>query len=203
MRKRTAQYERRTQETQIAVSVTLEGSGQANITTPIGFLNHMLEALARHGQFDLTVTANGDLHVDQHHLVEDCGLVLGKTVAKALGDRKGISRSGFFVFPMDEALSLAAVDLSGRPFLQYAADFNNSSCGDLSLELLADFFQAFAVGCGANVAIRSLKARSDHHKAESMFKAFAKALQMAVSLNDRNREQIPSTKGVIDYDWDR
>ncbi|MDZ7337415.1 MAG: imidazoleglycerol-phosphate dehydratase HisB [candidate division KSB1 bacterium] len=196
--KRSARVERHTRETDIVVELVIDGSGQAQVSTPIGLLTHMLEAMARHGLFDLVMTASGDLHVDQHHLLEDCGLVLGKAFAQALGDARGINRAGYFVYPMDEALAVVAVDVGGRPYLQYDAHFSRQFCGDLDTDLLEDFFYAFAVHAGANVVVRMPYGRSDHHKMEAIFKAFGKALSMACQLNPRAAGQIPSTKGIID-----
>lgn len=197
---RSARCNRTTKETEIQVYLKLEGKGKATIKTPVGFFNHMLESFSKHGLFDLNVKAQGDLQVDQHHLIEDCGIVLGQAFSKALGDRKGINRAGYFVFPMDEALSLAAVDIGGRPFLQYEGSFKRRFCGAMDIDLVEDFFQAFAANLKANIAIRILSGRSDHHKMEAMFKAFGKAMRMACSLDSREEEAIPSIKGVIDDD---
>ncbi len=192
-----AEVKRKTGETDIVVTLDLEGTGTYRIDTPVGFFNHLLESFARHGSFDLTLTAQGDLHVDQHHLVEDCGIVLGQAIEQALGDRRGIQRAGFFIFPMDEALALAAVDFSGRPYLQYEMPFSQQNCGSMEIHLLEDFFQALAVHARANIVVRTLNGRSDHHKAEAAFKALAKAMRMAVEKDTRNLTSIPSTKGVI------
>lgn len=196
--RRRARFKRKTTETEISVAVFLDGSGRGRISTPFKFLDHMLSSLARHGRFDLDLKARGDVEVDGHHLVEDCGLVLGRTFDLALGDRKGINRAGFFVFPMDEALAVAAVDIGGRPVLQYEAEFRRRFCGDLDTDLLPDFFQAFAAGLAANVVVRMPYGRSDHHRAEAAFKAFGRALRMACSLDPRDRDGVPSTKGSID-----
>jgi len=201
--KRTAEWERKTLETSISGSLSLDGRGLYAVATPLGFLNHMLESFAKHGRFDLALKADGDISVDQHHLVEDCGLVLGKLFARALGEKQGINRVGFFVYPMDEALAVVAVDLSGRPFLQYAASFRRRFCGDLDTDLLHDFFQAFTSQLQANVVVRMPFGRSDHHKIEAVFKAFGKAMRMACSKDRRDVADIPSTKGVIDDDRDR
>lgn len=200
--KRTAEWERHTQETRISGSLKLDGRGHYAIHTPIGFLNHMLESFAQHGRFDLHLEAKGDLDVDQHHLVEDCGVVLGKLFAMALGTKKGINRAGYFVYPMDEALAVVAVDVSGRPFLQYDVSFRRRFCGDLDTDLLHDFFQAFATHSMANVVVRMPFGRSDHHKIEAAFKAFGKAMRMACSRDRRDVADIPSTKGVMDDDRD-
>ena len=162
----------------------------------------MLESFAKHGLFDITITAEGDLHVDQHHLVEDCGIVLGQAFKKALGNKKGINRAGYFVYPMDEALSVVAVDIGGRPYLQFDAEFKRRFCGELDTDLLEDFFQGFAANLGANVVVRMPYGRSDHHKIEATFKAFARALKMAFSIDPRAIEHVPSTKGMIDDDRD-
>jgi len=195
--RRTANICRKTKETSISMRLDLDGSGKYVIKTPIGFFNHMFEAFSKHGLFDLEVEASGDLEVDQHHLVEDCGIVLGQAFKDALGDKKGINRAGYFVFPMDEALSIVAVDVSGRPFLQYDAKFERRECGEFDTDVLADFFQGFANGLGANVAIRVPTGRSDHHKIEALFKAFAKAMKMACSKDPRAMGSMPSTKGAI------
>lgn len=197
---RKAYYQRLTKETEITASVRLEGKGDYEIQTPIGFLNHMLETLARHGLFDIRLKAHGDLHVDQHHLVEDCGLVLGKVIDKALGNRKGINRAGYFVYPMDEALAVVAVDLGGRPYLQYKVSFQRQFCGGMNTDLLEDFFCAFSTNLKANIAVHMPYGRSDHHKMESVFKALGRAMRMACSKDPRDKQNIPSTKGVIDHD---
>jgi len=197
MRERKAQVARKTGETDITVKLNLDGTGAARITVPIGMLGHMLESLARHSGVDLTLTAQGDLAVDQHHLVEDIGIVLGDAVRKALGDKKGINRAGFFVFPMDEALGVVALDIGGRAQLQYEAKFKRRFVGELDTDTLPEFFGGFAQGLMANVAVRAITGRSDHHKLEALFKAFAKALKLAVSRDERLKEYIPSTKGVI------
>lgn len=200
---RSARWERNTRETRISAEISLDGKGEARIHTPIGFLIHMLESFAQHGRFDIRLQAQGDLEVDQHHLIEDVGIVLGKTFDLALGDKKGINRSGFFVFPMDEALAVVAVDISGRPYLQYDVDFSRRFCGDMDTDLLHDFFQSFSQNCRANIVVRMPYGRSDHHKMEAIFKAFAKAMRMACSLDSRDIKAIPSTKGVIDNDRNR
>ena len=195
--KRGAEILRETSETKIKAGLTLEGSGFSTIQTPVGFFSHMLETFVKHGRFDLEFQAEGDLHVDQHHLIEDCGLVLGKAFHKALGDKKGINRAGYFVFPMDEALAVAAVDLNGRPYLQYDISFQRRMCGDLDTDLMESYFQALASGLQANVVMRMPYGRNDHHKLESAFKALGRALRMACS-REGGLEGIPSTKGVID-----
>jgi len=199
---REASYERKTEETEVSVSLNLDGSGSYDIETSVGFFNHMLETLAKHSLFDVHLKARGDLHVDQHHLIEDCGLVLGKVLNKALGDRKGINRAGYFVYPMDEALAVVAVDLSGRSYLQYDVTFSRQFCGEMNTDLLKDFFYAFSSNSMANIVVRMPYGRSDHHKMEAVFKALGRALRMACSKDPREKENIPSTKGVIDHDRD-
>ena len=189
---------RKTRETHITARLTLDGNGQTSIQCPIGFLTHMLETLARHAMFDLELEAHGDLHVDQHHLVEDCGLVLGQALNQALGNRSGIVRAGHAFIPMDEALAMAAVDIGGRPWLQYRCRLRRRFCGELDTDLLPDFFQAFANACKANIVVRVLQGRNDHHKIEAMFKAFARALRQACAIDPRGAHTIPSTKGVIE-----
>lgn len=198
---RKAELERRTAETDIQGRLVLEGKGQVRIDIPVGFFSHMLESFARHGRFDLTLKGHGDLNVDQHHFIEDAGLVLGGLFSRALGDRKGINRTGFFVFPMDEALALAAVDLGGRPCLQYGISFKRRFCGDFDTDVLPDFFHALAVHSRSNLVVKAPCGRSDHHKMEAAFKALGKAMRQACSMDIREVEDIPSAKGVIDYDW--
>jgi imidazoleglycerol-phosphate dehydratase len=197
---RTTEFKRHTKETNISFYMNIDGTGEYKIETPIGFLTHMLESFAKHGLFDITLQAEGDLHVDQHHLVEDCGIVVGQAFKKALGDKKGINRAGYFIYPMDEALAVVAVDISGRPYLQFDATFKRRFCGDLDTDLLEDFFQGFASNLGANIVVRMPYGRSDHHKIEATFKAFAKAMKMACSTDPRSIENIPSTKGMIEDD---
>jgi imidazoleglycerol-phosphate dehydratase len=200
--KRQGEFERKTKETEIRAALSLEGDGNSSIDTPVGFFNHMLETFVKHGRFDLELRAGGDLHVDQHHLIEDCGLVLGAVFSRALQDKKGIERAGYFVFPMDEALAVAAVDLNGRPYLQFDMSFRRRMCGDLDTDLMESFFQAFATGLQANVVVRMPFGRNDHHKLEAAFKALGKALSMACQIRGRSHD-IPSTKGVIDDNRDR
>jgi len=195
--RRIACIRRKTKETSISLNLDIDGCGEYSIKTPIGFLSHMFEAFGKHGLFDLELDASGDLEVGQHHLVEDCGIALGQAFKEALGDKLGINRAGYFVFPMDEALAIVAVDISGRPFLQYEARFRRRECGALDTDVLADFFRGFASGLGANVAISIPTGRSDHHKIEALFKAFAKALKMACSKDPRAMGSLPSTKGEI------
>lgn len=190
--------ERKTRETEISVELKIDGRGAYDIQTPIGFLTHMLETFARHGLFDVKMRAAGDLEVDQHHLLEDCGIVLGQAFQQALGDKRGINRAGYFVYPMDEALAVVAVDLGGRPYLQYETDFERRFCGELDTDLLEDFFQGFTVHLAANLVVRMPYGRSDHHRCEAAFKAFARAMRMACSRDARDIEGIPSTKGVLE-----
>jgi imidazoleglycerol-phosphate dehydratase len=194
---RTATIRRNTKETQIAGSLKIEGRGSYEVSTGIRFLDHMLELFAKHGGFDLKLRATGDLDVDQHHTVEDVGIVLGALVSKALGDRRGINRAGYFVMPMDETLAVAAVDLGGRPALVYKDLVKVRLVGDLQSELLPDFFGGFANHAGANLHVKVLYGRSNHHKVEAVFKCFARALQYACSKDARLKDQLPSTKGLL------
>lgn len=194
---RRAVVDRHTTETAIKLSIRLEGRGTYQVRTGIRFLDHMLELVARHGGFDLKIDAKGDLDVDQHHTVEDTGLVLGETVRQALGDKRGINRAGYFVMPMDETLAVAAIDLSGRPYLVLKAPIKAKRVGDLQTELVEDFFQSFASGARANVHLRVLYGRSSHHSVEAIFKAFARALRYACSRDVGLRRQLPSTKGLL------
>ncbi len=197
MTPRTAQIERNTKETRIRADLNIDGTGKYEIQTGIRFFDHMLESFARHGGFDLTLCAEGDLDVDQHHTVEDCGIVLGQAFASALGDKVGILRSGYFLMPMDESLAAAAVDLSGRPALVYHAPARFRLVGDLQVELLHDFFDGFAAHCGANLHLRVLYGRSSHHRIEGLFKCWAKAMRFACSKDWQLKDQLPSTKGVL------
>lgn len=197
MTPRNARVERNTKETRIRADLNIDGTGQYEIQTGIRFFDHMLESFARHGGFDLTLRADGDLDVDQHHTVEDCGIVLGQAFASALGDKVGILRSGYFLMPMDESLAAAAVDLSGRPALVYQAPARFRLVGDLQVELLHDFFDGFASHCGANLHLRVLYGRSSHHRVEALFKCWAKAMRFACSRDARLKDQLPSTKGVL------
>ena len=195
---RKSTVERITKETQIRGSLTIEGKGRYEISTGIRFFDHMLELFAKHGGFDLKIEATGDLDVDQHHTVEDVGIALGQLFAQALGDRKGINRAGYFVMPMDETLAVVAVDLSGRPALVYDAPTRFRLVGDLQTELLHDFFDGFVVHCGANLHAKVLYGRSNHHKIEGIFKCFARALRYACSTDARLKDQLPSTKGLLE-----
>jgi imidazoleglycerol-phosphate dehydratase len=194
---RKAAVERNTTETQIRARLTLEGSGKYDVSTGIRFLDHMLELFAKHGGFDLVLHAKGDLDVDQHHTVEDAGIVLGQCFREALGDKRGINRAGYFLMPLDESLAVAAIDLSGRPYLVMNAHFPQPKVGDLQTELVEDFFQGFATHAAANVHLRLLYGRSTHHGVEAIFKTFARAMKMAVSLDARLKKELPSTKGLL------
>ena len=189
---------RNTKETQIRGQLRIAGKGEYNISTGIHFFDHMLELFARHGGFDLDLEASGDLNVDQHHTVEDTGIVLGQCFSKALGDRVGINRAGYFVMPMDESLAVVAVDLSGRPALVYHAPTRFRLVGDLQTELLHDFFDGFVNHCGCNLHARVLYGRSNHHKIEGLFKCFARAMRFACSTDERLKDQLPSTKGLLE-----
>jgi imidazoleglycerol-phosphate dehydratase len=194
---REAAIERNTKETQISGSLRIEGTGVYQISTGIRFLDHMLELFSKHGAFDLNLTARGDLDVDQHHTVEDAGIVLGDLFTKALGDRRGINRAGYFVQPMDESLAVVAVDLGGRPALVCDHQVNVAQVGDLQTELLEDFFGGFTNHAGANLHAKVLYGRSNHHKVEAIFKCFARAMRFACSTDERLKDQLPSTKGLL------
>jgi imidazoleglycerol-phosphate dehydratase len=194
---RTAKIERHTKETQIDATLRLEGEGSYEISTGIRFLDHMLELFSKHGAFDLKLIAKGDLDVDQHHTVEDVGIVLGDLFTKALGDRRGINRAGYFVQTMDESLAVVAIDLGGRPALVYDQQVNVVQVGDLQTELLEDFFDGFANHATANVHAKVLYGRSNHHKIEAIFKCFARAMRYACSTDERLKDQLPSTKGLL------
>jgi len=194
---RRALIARHTKETQIDLSLTIEGKGRYQVRTGIRFLDHMLELFAKHGGFDLVVNAVGDLDVDQHHTVEDLGIALGEAVSKALGDRKGINRAGYFVMPMDETLAVAALDLGGRPHTVVNLKVTTRLVGDLQTELVQDFFEGFAMGARANVHMNVMYGRSNHHKIEAVFKAFARALRVACAKDRRMAKMLPSTKGLL------
>lgn len=179
------------------MQLTIDGQGHATIESPIGFFSHMLETLARHSAMDLVATIQGDLHVDQHHTVEDTGIVLGEALKAALGDKRGIQRAGFFLYPMDEALARVALDLSGRPCLVYDLPLETTHLGELQVELLEEFFLGFCNSLGANLHIHVPYGRSDHHKVEAVFKALARALRMACQIDPRMADEIPSTKGAL------
>ena len=194
---RRAVVNRRTSETQIRLALTIEGRGRYEISTGIRFLDHMLELVARHGAFDLSIAATGDLDVDQHHTVEDLGIALGEAVSSALGTRRGINRAGYFVMPMDETLAVAAVDLGGRPHAVVDLRLRVKRVGDLQAELVHDFFEGFALGARANVHVKVLYGRSSHHHVEAAFKAFARALRVACAKDRQLARALPSTKGLI------
>ena len=194
---RAAAFNRQTTETQIRGRLVVDGSGRYDVSTGIRFLDHMLELFTRHGGFDLTLRATGDLDVDQHHTVEDVGIVLGEAVLKALGDRKGINRAGYFLMPMDETLALSAIDLSGRPHAVVDLRLRVKRVGDLQSELIYDFFDGFAAGARANVHAKVLYGRSSHHQVEAVFKSFARALRVACARDARLAKMLPSTKGLL------
>ena len=194
---RKADIERITKETQIRASLNIDGKGRYDISTGVRFLDHMLELFTKHGGFDLTLAATGDLDVDQHHTVEDVGIVLGQLFAKALGDRVGINRAGYFVLPMDETLAVVAVDLGGRPYLAYKDRVKTTLVGDLQSELLEDFFHGFTTHAGANLHAKILEGRSNHHQVEAIFKCFARPMRYACAKDARLKNQLPSTKGLL------
>ncbi len=194
---RTATVARDTKETAIAVTVSLDGHGRGTIATGIGFFDHMLDQLARHSLIDMEVSAKGDLHIDDHHTVEDTGIALGQAIRQALGDRAGIARYADCLLPMDETLARAAIDVSGRPFLLFRADFPREKIGTFDTELVREFFQAFATNAGITLHLEVLHGANAHHMAEACFKAVARALKAAVALDLRQEGQIPSTKGSL------
>jgi len=194
---REAALERNTKETHITGSLRIEGAGAYHISTGVRFLDHMLELFSKHGAFDLELNVRGDLDVDQHHTVEDAGIMLGDLFTKALDDRRGINRAGYFVQPMDETLAVVAVDLGGRPALVYDHHVNVVHVGDLQTELLEDFFGGFTNHAGANLHAKVLYGRSNHHKVEAIFKCFARAMRYACSTDERLKDQLPSTKGLL------
>ena len=193
---RNVTLERKTKETQIELFFNLDGKGEAKVDTGIGFFDHMLEGFARHGLFDLDISVAGDIHVDGHHTVEDAGIVLGNAIAKCIGDKKGIKRYGSMILPMDDALCLCAIDLCGRPYFAYEADFSMERIGYLDTELIREFFYAISYTAGINLHIKVLSGVNSHHIAEAMFKAFAKALDQATSFDERITDVL-STKGTL------
>ena len=197
LKSRAAAFQRQTTETQIRGRLVIDGKGQYDVRTGIRFLDHMLELFTRHGGFDLSLHATGDLDVDQHHTVEDIGIVLGEAVLSGLGDRRGINRAGYFVMPMDETLAVAAIDLGGRPHAVVNLKLKVKRVGDLQSELVHDFFEGFAIGARANVHVNVLYGRSSHHHVEAVFKAFARALRVACSRDARLARMLPSTKGLL------
>ncbi|WP_119390541.1 imidazoleglycerol-phosphate dehydratase HisB [Taklimakanibacter lacteus] len=194
---RKASIERKTTETEIAVTVDLDGKGAYDVKTGVGFLDHMLEQLARHSLIDIKVRAKGDLHIDFHHTTEDSGIALGQAVARALGDRKGIRRYASLHLPMDEALTRAAIDVSGRPFLIWKVAFSGPRIGEFDTELVREWFQAFAMNAGVTLHVETLYGDNSHHIAESCFKALARALREAIEIDPRQKDRIPSTKGSL------
>ena len=194
---RTAKVSRQTAETDIAVSINLDGTGAAQLQSGIGYLDHMLDQIARHGALDLSIAAQGDLEVDAHHTVEDVGITFGQALAQALGDKKGIVRYGHAYVPLDEALSRVVIDFSGRPGLEYTADYPRARIGEFDVDLIREFFQGFVNHAQATVHIDNLKGRNAHHIAETIFKAFGRALRQAAAFDERQAQVIPSTKGSL------
>jgi imidazoleglycerol-phosphate dehydratase len=194
---RRATITRRTKETSISASVDLDGTGAYEIATGVGFLDHMIEQLARHSMIDITLKAKGDLHIDQHHTTEDSGIVLGQAVARALGDKKGIARYGAAYLPMDETLTRVALDVSGRPFLMWKVAFTRSKIGDMDTELFREWFQAFAQHAGLTLHVETLYGENSHHIAETCYKALARALRQAIAVDERQQGRVPSTKGQL------
>jgi len=194
---RTATIHRKTNETEISIDLDLDGTGTYDVSTGIGFLDHMLEQLSRHSLIDLRLRTIGDLHIDQHHTAEDSGIALGEAIARALGDRRGITRYGTAYAPMDETLSRCAIDISGRPFLVWRSDFSQPKLGELDTELIEHFFHSVAGSAGITLHMETLYGRNNHHIAESLFKAFARALRIAVEIDSRKGDAIPSTKGTL------
>jgi len=197
---RTATIKRKTKETDIEVTVDLDGKGRSQIATGIGFLDHMLDLLARHSRIDMTVKAVGDLHIDFHHTAEDTGIALGQAVKQALGDMKGIGRYADVHMPMDETLTRVALDISGRPFLVFKAEFGRDKVGQFDTELVQEWFQAFAMNAGVTLHVECLYGTNDHHIAESCFKGLARCLRSAVAIDERTKDEVPSTKGTLGID---
>ena len=193
---RKASVERNTSETKIKVDLNLDGKGKSNIDTGIGFFNHMLEGFTKHGLFDMNVKIDGDLVVDGHHSIEDCGIVLGQAIKEAVGDKKGIKRFGYFILPMDDALALVSIDLGGRPYLDFQCDFPVEKCGEMETDMVREFFYAISYSAMMNIHVKMLSGVNAHHMIEAIFKAFAKALDEATSFDSRI-EGVASTKGVI------
>ena len=194
---RTGAVKRKTKETDVEVAVVLDGQGRADVSTGIGFLDHMLDLLARHSRMDITVKAKGDLHVDHHHTTEDVGIALGQSVKQALGDMKGITRYADVHMPMDEALTRVAIDISGRPFLVFKSEFVRDKVGTFDTELVQEWFQAFAMNAGLTLHVSTLYGTNDHHIAESCFKGLARALRTAITIDPRAAGEVPSTKGSL------
>jgi len=194
---RAARVSRRTNETDVTVSLALDGTGEARVQTGVGFLDHMLELLARHALFDIEVSVTGDLHVDQHHTTEDAGIALGQAFVKALGDKRGIARYADVHLPMDETLTRVALDVSGRPFLVFRTEFPTEKIGAFDTELVREWFQAFAINAGITLHVETLYGLNSHHIAESCFKGLARALRKAVAVDPREGDRVPSTKGSL------
>jgi imidazoleglycerol-phosphate dehydratase len=194
---RSAEITRNTSETQITVAINLDGTGVSHLDSGIGFLDHMLDQIARHGMMDITVRAKGDLHIDAHHTVEDIGITLGQAFAKAIGDKKGIRRYGYAYVPLDEALSRVVLDISGRPGLVFACEFTRATIGEFDVDLFHEFFQGFVNHANVTLHVDNLKGHNAHHQAETIFKAFGRALRMAVELDARMAGIMPSTKGSL------
>lgn len=194
---RSATIERKTNETEIRVSLNLDGTGQYTVSTGVGFLDHMLEQLSRHSLMDLTVEARGDIHIDFHHTVEDSGIAIGQAFAKAIGDMKGITRYGDALIPMDETLTRVALDISGRPYLVWKVEFTRDKLGDFDTELFREWFQAFAFGAGITLHVENLYGINNHHMIESCYKALARALRTAIAIDPRKADSVPSTKGTL------
>jgi imidazoleglycerol-phosphate dehydratase len=194
---RTGKVERRTKETEIAVTVDLDGNGEYTVSTGIGFLDHMLEQLSRHSLIDLDVQAKGDLHIDFHHTTEDTGIAIGEAVAEALGDRKGIQRYGSAVIPMDETCTRVSLDVSNRPYLIWKVDFTKPKLGDMDTELFKEWFQAFAQAAGITLHVENMYGENNHHIVESCYKGLARALRQAVEIDPRKSDAVPSTKGTL------
>ena len=195
--KRFSKIIRKTNETEIIIALNIDGAGKRVIDTPVEFLNHMLDLFSKQGLFDLDIKAKGDMFIDEHHTVEDIGIVLGQAFNEAIGDKKGINRYGFFILPMDEALVTVAIDFAGRYAFTFDCDFNWEKIGDLSTELIYDFWDGFAQNTKVNLYIKVENGRNDHHKAEAIFKAVAKAVRMACEIDKRASQEVPSTKGVL------
>ena len=194
---RKAEISRKTTETQVSAAVNLDGAGTYAVKTGVGFFDHMMEQLARHSLIDITLEAKGDLHIDDHHTVEDCGIALGQALARALGERKGIRRYGACDLPMDETLSRCAIDVSGRPFLVFKVTFPRDKIGEFDTELVREWFNAFAINAGVTLHVETLYGDNSHHIAESCFKGLARALRAAVAIDPRNAGEVPSTKGQL------
>lgn len=194
---RKAIVNRKTNETDVSISLNIDGTGKREINTPVGFLNHMLDLFGKHGLFDLKIKATGDTYIDEHHTVEDIGIVLGEAFAKTLGDKKGINRYGFFILPMDEALATVAIDFAGRYSFRFECEFKQKKVGNLPTEIIKHFWDAFAQNAKVNLFIKVEYGENDHHKIEAIFKAVARAIRMATEIDNRAINQIPSTKGKL------